>query len=388
MQELSISTASLLSSEAAYQELRQVIECSVDRYTGNETFAITLPVTPLAAPTPASSQLVILKDVNRIWAATLLIGFDVRGGMGFPSAGDPVYWLINDQRFTSQILSSNGQTATKTFRVGTDVMPGPLMVWMSAPVTTARTTGTVCVWVTEEIMLALTQAGTADFRVGMMEFRLSGQYDGRKGSYRPVAPYIAGLRALAEEKPNAGDSQALLAIIDADRTHKQQHRRRSIIAVLCVVIIVPLIPFLVGLLSYSGAIKKSDQFAPLTDSQRGAVEQLLTYSDKLDAMYKANRTGKDFIDTAKKLEAQAVDVEKTLPRGNAARDLFVNSMKAYQEATVDLMSQGRVKKDKPDATILAAGMRKALLRKVLVGSLSPEEEKIFKEWATTAASAK
>ncbi len=212
-----------LTSEEVYRRLMQIIGYEYDRYTGMQTFHLPLLAQGLNHSLYANCRLIILMKEDRTWSALLNLAFQVRGRMTFPSPGEAVNWLINGHRATSYIIDSNGHTVSQNFRVGTDVMPGPLTLWVSAPVTVSRTSGSISIWLSDDLLRMMCAADAADFRVAGMEFRLTGNCHANKGIPHPLAHYISGLRGFVEQRPDSPDVAPLLDIANK----MEQSRRRS-----------------------------------------------------------------------------------------------------------------------------------------------------------------
>jgi hypothetical protein len=56
------------------------------------------------------------------------------------------------------------------------------------------------------------------------------------------------------------------------------------------------------------------------------------------------------------------------------------SFEAYQQAAVGMTARERGKSERPDAIIVAAGLRKHLLTKILEGDMTPEEKTAYYAW--------
>jgi len=235
-QALSIVPPAPLDATAAYNELRKVIGHSHDRYTGMQTFSMYLMTLPLTQmPMPNSRILVFLQE-DQTWSAVLMLAFEVQGRLRLPRVESSVYWLINGQRFTTYVVNSDTQTASTSFRLGTDIMPGPLTLWLSAPVTLARSAGCLGIYLSSEVLQALAEAEFAEFRIANHEFKLCGHYKVAPKTTHPVAPYILGLRAMIEQKPNSSESAPLLSILT--ETEKRRRRRFAIQAtILCAIVL-------------------------------------------------------------------------------------------------------------------------------------------------------
>ena len=79
-----------------------------------------------------------------------------------------------------------------------------------------------------------------------------------------------------------------------------------------------------------------------------------------------------------------INLQNKLPKGGPGRDLLANTFEAYQQAAVAMIRHERGRGQRPDATIAAAELRKHLLRRVLQGVMTPEEEKVDCAWRKAA----
>ena len=133
--------------------------------------------------------------------------------------------------------------------------------------------------------------------------------------------------------------------------------------------------------------KQNDPSAPLNRVQESQIIRTLALSDRLDICYSEKQIGKEFISSSTRLQAEAAIIEAKLPRKNAVRALFVNTVKAYDQAAVSALQNAKSSEllphEKLDALFAMAEKRKTLLRKVLSSPLNEEERKLFKEWSTT-----
>jgi hypothetical protein len=164
---------------------------------------------------------------DRTWTTLLTLSFQVNGRMMFPPPGEIVYWLINNQRAMSYVIESNGQTVSTNFRVGTDVMPGPLFLWVSAPITIARTSGWISLLLPENLLQSLCSTGYADFRVSGMEFRLTGQSHANNGRPHPLGDYISGLRGFVTQRYDSPETFPLRFIIEKLEKEEQKRQRTA-----------------------------------------------------------------------------------------------------------------------------------------------------------------
>lgn len=219
-----------VTSDQAYKLLTQVIKHTFDRFTGSETYTLELALQPVnGAPWPNLARLMLVKLENQDWSAGLLVGFNVNGQLPLPGNGEPVHWLINGERFASQITHADNRTSRSSgMRIGTDIMPGPLTVWLSAPINRTRTAGVICVDVHEELLQALATASTVELRLGRMEFRAFGPYHFNKKGCFDLSACITGLRAIVEKQPTSSDAWPLLAAIEDEN---KKNRRKFLFRV-------------------------------------------------------------------------------------------------------------------------------------------------------------
>lgn len=228
METLNLSDNTLANSDKfAYQKLQRIIGFQLDRYTGMQTFTLPLIAQPLGHSLYPNCNLIVIMQEDRTWTALLTLSFQVNGRMLFPPPGETVYWLINNQRATSYVIDSNGQTVSTNFRVGTDVMPGPLFLWVSAPVTFARTSGWVSLLLPENLLKSLCSIGYADFRVSGMEFRLMGHSHANNGRPNSLGDYISGLRGFVTQRYDSPETFALRFIVDNLEKEEQKQQKRS-----------------------------------------------------------------------------------------------------------------------------------------------------------------
>jgi hypothetical protein len=128
---------------------------------------------------------------------------------------------------------------------------------------------------------------------------------------------------------------------------------------------------------WNGAVRQT----ALTGAQRADVMRLLNKTDDLDRIFNGKGAAKEFAYRLAEIEREALALDSSLPRGDAATDLTVNAIKAYQEAAM-MWTSGKRPRDSEEvaAQILAAGMRKGLARKVIQGVLSEQEKRLLREW--------
>lgn len=215
-----------MDRDEAYRKLNHIIRYDQDRFTGIRTFSVDLFVRPVNHHLYPGARLIILMQEDRTWTGLLTLSFQVSGRMSFPPPGQQVDWLINGQRGWSHVVASNGQTVSRNFRVGTDVMPGPLTVWMSTPVNVARTSGWVNLWLPEQLLHSMASADFGEFRFSGLEFVLHGGTHQNKGQPHPLRYYVEGLRAYVEGNFTGG-AASLLAIGEKFEKKKVSNKRIS-----------------------------------------------------------------------------------------------------------------------------------------------------------------
>jgi hypothetical protein len=103
-------------------------------------------------------------------------------------------------------------------------------------------------------------------------------------------------------------------------------------------------------------------------------------TDKLDALYRGGCSSGEFIAAATPMEGVFINLHNKLPNGDPRRDLVANMFVAYQQAAVAMVGHEQGKGQRPDATIVAAGIRKGLLMKVLEGKMTANEKRLYQAW--------
>jgi len=124
--------------------------------------------------------------------------------------------------------------------------------------------------------------------------------------------------------------------------------------------------------------------SPITVGLKDEILNALKMTDNLDALYKRGRTSAEFIAAATPIEGVFINFQNKLPKGDPARDLLANTFEVYQQAVVARIGHERGRGQRPDATIAVAELRKHLLRRVLQGDMTPEEEKVYYAWRKAA----
>jgi len=120
--------------------------------------------------------------------------------------------------------------------------------------------------------------------------------------------------------------------------------------------------------------------SPITVELKNEILNALRMTDKLDALYKGGCNSAEFIAAATPIEGVFMSLQYKLPKGDPRRDLVANTFEAYQQATVAMVAYEHGKGQRPDATILAAGIRKGMLTKVLEGNMTANEKHLYEVW--------
>lgn len=126
-----------------------------------------------------------------------------------------------------------------------------------------------------------------------------------------------------------------------------------------------------------------DRLAPLTDTQKADILVVMKMTEDLDSISKNRRKNKNawalyvakYTPTHEKFE----QVYSSLPK-NDARMMLYNMMEAYENVGSLLLGKFEGKtKESPDDMILVAGIRKALLKRIVEGNLTPEMIKLLED---------
>ncbi len=182
-----------MTTAEIYKEVAPLITYRPDRFKDTRTYSIPVVVTPLNHHLLPQAELVFFIGSNQEPAAALKLYFQIKGAVRSPAPGTPVDWLFAKTRGESFVLASNGQTVSSNFRIGADIMPGPLSVFVSTPVSTSRITFWVAINITDELYKWIENSSSVEFRVSGMEYRLSG------ASETPIAEYAQALKAFAQQ---------------------------------------------------------------------------------------------------------------------------------------------------------------------------------------------
>jgi hypothetical protein len=122
------------------------------------------------------------------------------------------------------------------------------------------------------------------------------------------------------------------------------------------------------------------ELSPMPVELKDEMLNALKLTDKLDALYKGGCTSADFIAAAVPIERVFLRLDKKLTKGEPRRDLFANTLEAYQQTALAMTAYERGKGERPIALFVTAGLRKHLLTKVLEGNMTPEEKKVYYAW--------
>jgi len=123
-----------------------------------------------------------------------------------------------------------------------------------------------------------------------------------------------------------------------------------------------------------------EDLPPITVELKDEILNALRMTDKLDALYRGGCSSAEFIAAATPMEGVFINLHKKLPKGDPRRDLIANTFEAYQQAAVAMVGHEQGKGQRPDATIVAAGIRKGLLMKVLEGNMTANEKQLYQAW--------
>jgi purine-nucleoside phosphorylase len=121
----------------------------------------------------------------------------------------------------------------------------------------------------------------------------------------------------------------------------------------------------------------SNDDPPLTMAQTKWITDVLETSDKIDILFKNNvKEARQYFNVQVKVEEKYFANKDLLPTSDTRAILLVNTVKAYQQVvaliTADEMG---LPHDSPDDEMVKAVLRKALLRKIKSGKLTPDERK-------------
>ena len=95
---------------------------------------------------------------------------------------------------------------------------------------------------------------------------------------------------------------------------------------------------------------------PIRVELKDEVLNALKMTDKLDALYKRGCSSAEFIAAATPIEGAFMNLQKKLPKPDPRRDLFANTFEAYQTLALAMKANEQGKGERPDATLVAAGI--------------------------------
>jgi len=120
--------------------------------------------------------------------------------------------------------------------------------------------------------------------------------------------------------------------------------------------------------------------SPITVELKDEILNALKMTNKLDALYRRGCSSAEFIAAALPIESVFMNLENKLPKGDPRRDLSANTFEAYQQLALAMKANEQGKGERPDATFVAAGIRKGMLTKVLEGNMTPNERHLYQVW--------
>lgn len=120
--------------------------------------------------------------------------------------------------------------------------------------------------------------------------------------------------------------------------------------------------------------------SPITVELKNEILNVLKMTDNLDALYKGGCTSAEFIAAATPVEGVFVELHKKLPKGDPRRDLLANTFEGYQQTAIAMVAHERGRDGRPEISIAVAGVRKALLMKVLEGNMTQSEKQLYQAW--------
>ena len=128
------------------------------------------------------------------------------------------------------------------------------------------------------------------------------------------------------------------------------------------------------------ATSEIEGLPPITVELKDEILNALKMTDKLDALYKGGCTSAEFITAAVPVESVFIKLQAKLPKGDPRRDLFANTFDAYQQTAIAMTAYERGRGERPIAMFRTAELRKFLLTKILEGTMTPEEKKVYYAW--------
>ena len=119
---------------------------------------------------------------------------------------------------------------------------------------------------------------------------------------------------------------------------------------------------------------------PITAQLQDEILNALRMTDNLDALYKGGCSSSKFIAAATPIESVFVSLQHKFPKPDPRRDLFVNTLEAYQQVASEMKANDQGKGERPDATLAVAELRKHLLKKILEGNMTSAEKEVYHVW--------
>jgi hypothetical protein len=120
--------------------------------------------------------------------------------------------------------------------------------------------------------------------------------------------------------------------------------------------------------------------SPITVELKDEILNALKMTNKLDALYRRGCSSAEFIAAALPIESVFMNLQNKLPKGDPRRDLSANTFEAYQQLALAMKANEQGKGERPDATFVAAEIRKGMLTKVLEGNMTPNERHLYQVW--------
>jgi hypothetical protein len=127
-----------------------------------------------------------------------------------------------------------------------------------------------------------------------------------------------------------------------------------------------------------------ESLSPITVHVRDELIRTVKMTDALDPIYKRGGSSREFLDVAGPIETTVVKAQALLPKGDPRRDLLVNMFEAYQNTALAMVGKeagnNKVTQESSDATFVVAGLRKAMLLKLVEGNMGEAEKNLYYEW--------
>jgi hypothetical protein len=128
------------------------------------------------------------------------------------------------------------------------------------------------------------------------------------------------------------------------------------------------------------AISGIESLPPITVKRNDELLSALKMTDKLDALYKRGCSSAEFVAAALPIESVFMNLQNKLPKTDPRHDLLVNTFDGYQNAAVVMKANEQGKGEPAAAIIVAAGLRKHLLTRILEGNMTAEEKAVYYAW--------